>query len=333
MTGFPMQEHLFQRIREKLPTEASLSEKIAELLCISNDSAYRRIRSETPLVLDEAKILCETFGISLDQVMEVSENTICFSSVSVNAKEYSFDKYLQDILKKVKKLASIGDAEIIYLSKDISLFHNFYFKPLFAFRYFFWMKSIIQDPTFRNKKFSIDMLPAQTEQSGKELVQFYGRVPSIEIWNTECVNSIISQIEYYREAGFITSLQDLKSIYESLESTIHHLKAQAEEGAKFLPGENSSAKKQNFQMFQNRVMLGDNTILVNAGKQRSVYLNYELLNYMVTHDVVFCENIHRNIKDLMKRSTMLSVSNEKQRNMFFNVLLRKIPSVQKLVLK
>jgi hypothetical protein len=331
MTLFPIQEHLFQRIREKLPVETSLPDKVAEILFISNDSAYRRIRGETPLVLEEARILCETFGISLDQVMVVSEKTVCFQTVNVSAKEYSFENYLSEIVSKIKKLGAIPGARIIYLSKDISLFHNFYFKPLFAFRYYFWMRSIIQDPGFQNKKFSIDMLPPETEQLGKELLHQYARISSIEIWNTECINSIIAQIEYYREAGLITSIEDLKLVYESLGKTMLHLKVQAEEGAKFLPGEKSAVKKNNFQLFQNRVMLGDNTILVSAGKQRSVYLNYELLNYMVTHDTVFCETVNQNINDLMKRSTLLSESNEKQRNIFFNVLLRKIPSSNKLV--
>jgi hypothetical protein len=329
MIGLSIQDHLFQRIREKLPANESLPDKIAELLFISNDSAYRRIRGETPLVLDEAKILCEHFSISLDLLLEVKDKSVCFNSFSVNAKEYSFDKYLDGIVKSLKKLLPHPDAEIIYLSKDIALFHNFYFRPLFAFRYFFWMKSIIQDPSFQNKKFSMDILPQETEERGKELLKLYEQFSSIEIWNTECVNSLISQIEFYREAGYLQS-DDLSMIYDAMTKTIHHIKFQAEEGAKFLPGEVSSSKKTNFQLFQNRIFLGDNTIMVKAAKKKTVYLNYELLNYMVTQDEVFCQQVDTNIHDLMKRSTLLSIANEKQRNIFFNILLRKIPAYNKM---
>src|SRR5688572_9473722 len=129
MNGLSIQDHLFQRIREKLPVNVSLPDKIAELLFISNDSAYRRIRGETPLVLDEAKVLCESFGLSLDQLLEVKDKSVCFNSISVNASEYSFDKYLDGIIKSIKKLLPHPDLEIIYLSKDVSLFHNFYFRP------------------------------------------------------------------------------------------------------------------------------------------------------------------------------------------------------------
>jgi hypothetical protein len=328
MNGVSIQDHLFQRIREKLPVNISLSEKIAELLFISNDSAYRRIRGETPLVLEEAKLLCENFGISLDQVLGEKDETVCFNTISVNSAEYSFDKYLDDLIKSIKLLLQYSDSEIIYLSKDISLFHNFYYRPLFAFRYFFWMRSIIRDPSFQDKKFSVDILPGATEERGRELLKLYGQIPSIEIWNTECVNSLISQVEYYREAGYLQEEQGM--IYEALAKTVNHIKLQAEEGAKFLPGEFSTSKKTNFQLFQNRIMLGDNTILVKAAKKKTVYLNYELLNYMVTQDEVFCRQVDNNIHDLMKRSTLLSMANEKQRNIFFNILLRKIPAYNKM---
>ena len=175
----------------------------------------------------------------------------------------------------------------------------------------------------------MEILPPETEARGKEMLKLYGQVSSIEVLNTECVNGLIQQVEYYREAGYLQP-DDLRMIYLALAKTIEHLRQQAEEGAKFLPGERPSTKKTNFQLFQNRIFLGDNTILVKAARKRTVYLNYELLNYMATQDEVFCRQVDTNIHDLIKRSTLLSMSNEKQRNKFFNILLRKIPAFNKM---
>ena len=60
MSEISIQEYLFQRIREKLPAEVSLADAVSELLYISNDSAYRRIRGETPLVLEDKATLITT---------------------------------------------------------------------------------------------------------------------------------------------------------------------------------------------------------------------------------------------------------------------------------
>ncbi|MCK4639369.1 MAG: hypothetical protein KAT33_08115, partial [Bacteroidales bacterium] len=57
------QEHLFQQIRESLPTHLSLVDEISELLRMSYDSAYRRIRGEKAITIDELHTLCKHFNI------------------------------------------------------------------------------------------------------------------------------------------------------------------------------------------------------------------------------------------------------------------------------
>jgi hypothetical protein len=322
----PIQEQLFRRIKDKLPAEASLADAIAELLHVSNDSAYRRIRGETPLVLEEAKILCEAFSLSLDETLHHKEKSISFTAFNLNNEHYSFKSYLKDILHNLKLVASFDQKEIIYLTKDFSIFHNFLNKPLFAFRYFFWMKSILQHPDFVSMKFSIDILPKEIEEIGQQIIRTYHTIPSIEIWNTECVNSTISQIEYYREAGYFTSEDAVEKIYNALWDTIEHLRLEAASGCKFYPGENPDLQKSNFQFYYNRVVLGDNTIMALLNGKKIVYLNYDVLNYMVTQDEKFCNDVYSKLLNLMRRATILSNVSEKQRNIFFNILSKKIPN-------
>lgn len=321
-----IQEYLFRRIKEKLPAEGSLADVVADLLHVSNDSAYRRIRGETPLVLEEAKILCEAFNLSLDQALNIKENSVSFTAFNLNNENYSFKSYLKDILHNLKLVASFEQKEIIYLTKDFSIFHNFLSRPLFAFRYFFWMKSILQHPDFVSVKFSIDILPNDIEELGRQIVSAYNTIPSIEIWNTECVNSTISQIEYYREAGYFASEKEVEKVYNALNDTIEHLRLQAAAGCKFSPGENPDFQKSNFQFYYNRVVLGDNTIMTLLNGRKILYLNYDVLNYMVTQDEKFCNDVYSKLLNLMRRATILSNVSEKQRNIFFNILLKKIPN-------
>lgn len=321
-----IQEYLFQRIREKLFGEASLPDTVAALLHVSSDSAYRRIRGETPLVLEEARILCEAFGISIDQVMRSEENSVVFASFKLNNQNYPFKKYLQDILQNLEQVASFDQKEIIYLTKDFAWFYNFLYRPLFAFRYFFWMKSILQHPEFVPLQFSMDLLPKDIEEVGQQILKTYNTIPSVEIWNTECVNSTISQIEYYREAGYFKNREDVVKIYGALRAAIEHIRQQADTGCKFLPAENPAYQKSNFHFYYNRLVLGDNTIMTLLNGKKTLYLNYDVLNYMVTHDEQFCNDVFSKLQTLMRRATILSNVSEKQRNMFFNMLIKKIPN-------
>jgi hypothetical protein len=325
MSTVQIQEYLFQRIKESLPGNESLAEVVGGLLFVSPDSAYRRIRGETPLVLEEARILCDAFGISLDELLKAKPNSVSFTAIQVNNDNYGFESYLKGILSNLKFLCSAEKKEILYLTKDIPVFYNFLFRPLFAFRYFFWMKSILQHPDFISKQFSIDMLTKELEDIGGEINQLYQSIPSTEIWNTECVNSTISQIEYYREAGYFRRDEDIDIIYDALRQLVEHIRQQADNGCKFLPGQNIHSKKENFRFFYNRVVLGDNTIMAFMDGKKILYLSYDVLNYMVTQDEALCNDVYAKMQMLMQKATILSNVSEKQRNMFFNTLLRKIP--------
>jgi hypothetical protein len=326
-----IQDYLFQCIKEKLPANITLADRIAELLYISSDSAYRRIRGETPLVLCEVKTLCEAFDISLDLLLKTGKNTILFTAVEINNGGYSFKNYLQDVLNELKFVSAFDQKEIFYLSKDFVLFHNFLFRPLFAFRYFFWMKSILQHPDFLPLKFSADLLPADIEQTGKEIIALYNSIPSTEIWNVASVNCHIEQIEYYREAGYFRSEEDVNEIYNALRNVIEHMRGQAETGSKFLPGESRDSKRSNFKFFHNRLVLGDNAVMVLLNGKKTLYLNFDVLNYISTQDETFCNNVYKKIQTCMRRATLISGVSEKQRNIFFNTILRKIPGSVKTI--
>lgn len=314
MPGPSSQEFLFQRIKELLPPNESVVDRVAEVLHVSADSAYRRIRGETLLVLDEARELCSRFGISLDQLQQVKNGSTLFQNIRIDVKNYSYEKFLSDLIKQVEYTGSFANNEIIYLTKDMPLFHNFYYSPLIAFRYFFWMKTIIHHPDFQQREFELSCVSPEIEKKSRELTMAYNKVPSCEIWNTESINAAILQIEFYKDSGYFSSAADIRTVYDSLEETFLHLKQEAEYGCKFMPGENPETKKSNFKFFYNRVILGDNTIMVVTDQRKTVFINYDVLNYMFTRDESFCDPCYADMQNMMKKSTLISQTGEKQRN-------------------
>ena len=152
----------------------------------------------------------------------------------------------------------------------------------------------------------------------------YNRIPSSEIWNTESINAAILQIEFYKDSGYFSSAADIRTVYDSLEATFVHLKHMAESGVKFMPEENPESKKNNFNFFYNRVILGDNTIMVVTDRMKTAFINYDVLNYMTTQDDAFTNDMYSDMKNMMKKSTLISQTGEKQRNIFFGILLNKI---------
>jgi hypothetical protein len=187
----------------------------------------------------------------------------------------------------------------------------------------------VQHPDFINKEFEFNFLSEEIESLSREMAAVYCKVPSTEIWNTECINSAISQIEFYKDSGWFATSTDIKTIYEALEESIIHLRDQVEHGCKFMPGENPESKKNNFRFFYNRIILGDNTIMVVTDKVKTTFINYDVLNYMFTRDENFCDPCYTDMKNMMKRSTLISQTSEKQRNIFFGIILSKIQERKK----
>src|SRR5450755_606756 len=90
MTQPDVQQVFFQHIKSNLAAHLSLVDEIADLLSISNDSAYRRIRGEKPLSFDEIKILCAHYKISLDQLFHLSNDSFLFSGPLIDRDNFGF---------------------------------------------------------------------------------------------------------------------------------------------------------------------------------------------------------------------------------------------------
>ncbi|HEV7332595.1 MAG TPA: hypothetical protein VGN63_16270 [Flavisolibacter sp.] len=326
MSDKTIQEHLFQRIKEILPPGQSLVDTVAEVLCISQDSAYRRIRGETLLVLEEARVLCQQFNFSLDQLLQLNSSSVVFENIKLGAGAYDFKGYLGGILQQIKLLHAAEEKSIFYVTSDLPVFHQFSSPALFAFRYFFWMKTMIHHPDFAQRKFSLHCLTPEIEALGREILTIYNRIPSVEIWNVESINGLLAQVSYCYETGTMNR-EDMADVRAGIRQMLEHVQRQAEYGRKFLPEENPATRKENFKLFYNRVGLGDNTIMTLHDGGKTLFLNYDALNYMLTRDEAFCNETYQKIQSIMRRSTLISSVSEKQRNIFFNILYAKLPFV------
>lgn len=315
----------FQHVRSQLPPHLTLVDETADVLSISTDSAYRRIRGEKPISFEELKKLCSHFNISLDQFLHLQNNSIIFAGQNVDNSQFNYEMYLNSVLGQLQLMNSFESREMYYLNKDIPIFHHFHFPELAAFKSFFWMKTILHYPVYANHQFKLDTFLSESAiHVGKKISEAYYSLPSQEIWNLESINSTIRQIEYYRNTGVFASNQDILSIYDCLQKTIDHIEHQAEEGYKFGINDTTGNKNATYKIYINEFVLGDNSILAVLGNIKITYINHSVLNYLATRDQAFCEYTHQHIRNIITKSTLISGVGEKERRRFFNLTREKI---------
>ena len=325
-----LQKELFQHIKNSLPPHLSMVDEIGSLLNLSYDSVYRRIRGEKPVTLNELKILCEHFHLSLDQVLQLHTDKVLFTDPEASENVKDFGTYLEGLLAQLNYFNSFGERQLLYLSKDIPVFYFFYSKELAAFKSFFWSKSILSAPEFAEKKFSLaDFDNAPYFELGQQVIAAYNKIPCKELWNYESINSTVLQIKYYRDAGIFESENDLHKVLDACDAMLQHIKKQCEKGRKFMPGTGEAGYGAPLKIYVNEIILGNNSIMVEADQSRIAVINYIVLKYISTTDKKFTDKAFANFNNLLSRSMLISETGEKERNRFFNAMHGRINECRK----
>ena len=324
MNSTDLQQVFFATLKSVVPSNISMVDEIAAILNIGYDSVYRRIRGEKPITLGELKILCDHFHISLDQVLQLNNDSVVFQAPGIN-NDVDFMGYLNGILSEFKHFNSFENKEMFYLSKDLPMWHFFLFPEIAAFKVFCWLKTIQNHPEYQHKLFSLEKFPFHDfYKTGQQILNEYNKMPSLELWSYETINSTFNQIRYYRDAHLFENPNDLDVVLDSLKRMLNHLKNEAEEGVKYLPGVSAVAAKASHKVYINEVLLGNNTILLTLDGQQFCYINYNGLNYFKTRDVRFTTRSMQHFNTLVSRSTHISGTGEKYRNKYFSWLEEKI---------
>lgn len=330
MDSSGIQTAFFLHIKSLLPPHKSLVDELSDLLNISVDSAYRRIRSEKQISLEEMQKLCSHFQISLDQFMHLQSDSFLFSGKLINTGDHDFDKWTESVLQQLQFINSFQKKHITYLAKDIPLMQQFLVPELAAFKSFFWRKSILHYDEMKSKKFSLKSIQGHHLEISRKIVEVYNKIGSTDIWNIESINSTIRQIEFYREANIFETEDDVKSLYDAVFKLIDHLEKQAEVGAKFSIDESPLSNSAPYNLYNNELILGDNTLQFELDNMRVTILNHSIINFISTRDIVFNNYMHDVLNNLIKKSTSLSVSSEKERTRFFNKIRDRLKIASRL---
>ena len=324
MNTAELQVKLFQHLKNKVGQDVSLVDEIATVLNISTDSAYRRIRGEKAISIEELYVLCTRYHLSLDVLLNLKTDTISFQGKNVDPSSFRFEDYLAAVGQQVKYMASFKQRAMYYLCKDIPLFHHYQFKELAAFKYYFWHKTLLQSKEFVTRKISLKQYPDEVFEIGRKALDVYNQLNSYEIWNMESLNGTLRQVEFYHDTNAFQTEEDLLKIYESLESLFTHLETQAELGYKFDSNDPEKKRLADFHMYFNEVVIGDNSILAVLDGTKISFLTHTGMNFIMTRDIDFCENMYNYYQNLMRKSTLISTVSERERSKFFKVLRNRI---------
>lgn len=321
MEASQLQQELFSYLKNSLPPHLSMVDDLCDLLEVGADSVYRRVRGEKPISLAELKKICEHYHLSLDQLLQLQNDTVVFRAPDLNKKNIPFTELLKSILEQVKYFSSFRNKQLLYICKDMPIWQFYLSKELAAFKTFFWAKTINKESEYANKAFSLSEFDFDdTFDIGRQIIDAYNQIPCVELWNQESINSTISQINFYKESGQFKNPKEIDLVIDSFVLTLDHLKLQAEKGVKFMPGDSDVLHRSAVQLYINEVVIGSNTILTELDGARLAFIPYNVFSFMMTKDPRFNESVFEGFETIKSRSTLISGTGEKDRNRFFKIL-------------
>ncbi len=327
-----MQQQIFKVLKDQLPSHMSFVQTMAQVLHISTDSAYRRIRGEKALSLEELSILNRQFNLSIDKILNQKSGNITFKCTPIQSETTEVSDWLLKINADLKQMRELKHVELYYSAKDPPIYQYFHIPEIAAFKIFFWEKTIFKFPKHETEKFSLRELPTEAIKHGETALRMMSKTPCVEVWNKDTFRMLLNQIEYYWISGLFETKEDLLALLQKAEEWMLHIKKQAELGVIFKHGSNPEGIIPNYKMYSNEVVLNDNSILAKFEDGLSAYITYNVLSLLQTTNHGFCTDIDNHFKGLLRISNLISESGEKERNRFFNEQLKAIETLKNRIL-
>ena len=325
MKEFPMQEQFFLILKRMQNENFNMAQTVSDVLGIGIDSAYRRIRSETPLSLDETVKLCLHFQVPLESLNNEIPDVVTFQFNKLAPTKDSFREYMNQLVEQLKRMQKGKNTQIVYAAEDIPLFHHFGFEHLAKFKTLYWLKSILNIPELNQQKFPVEEESFFEDFNFKELYNAYSKIETTEVWTNETIESTLQQIRFYWEAGFFKDIDSFRNVCKDLISLISKIQKQTEINQK-INAEGASTGV-NFTFYQCDLMIGNNTVLVKSEGFKTTFIGYNSFNFMNTQNSFFNEQNQTWMDNLISKSILMSGVAEKLRNQFFKAQMKKIDAL------
>ena len=309
---------LFSLIQKTLPPNFNMGSVISELLNISHDAAYRRIRGDKSIDFEEAVLLCNHFHISLDSLAKVSDEKSIqcqYSPIDLNDLN-AYIAYLHEMASSIESVRMAPDGELIFTAADIPIFNYSAYKELTLFKLFAWSNSV-NSFTGNYSDFVKELDIPKLSNCFDAIVKNYQLCPSTEIWTDETIDRILKLLYHHYEMGHLGNEDFPLLICEQLWELLNTFYDWTGTGVK-------SSAEIPIKFYVSDVDLNNTFVLFRKNGTVNCDLKLFTINHFDIFDQRFCHEMENWLNSAIQRSTFITGTAEKYRYKFFNEQRQKI---------
>lgn len=298
-------------IREKIPHKATLTNTLVDLLRLEKEAVYRRMRGNVAFSFAEIASISHKLGISLDNL--VGAHSAKSRPYQLNLVEYVDpieDDYkmwglYNERLREAREDPTSCNVECMNMLPTVFLLDYKYLTRFYLFKWYNQYGHSGRTAHFRDIQSEEKLLAVQ-------------RVTAIEskhiknttyVWDPLIFQYIVNDLQYCSSIRLIDA-EDVRAIKQELLHFLNRLEILAARGT-------YSETGNPIQFYISNINFDASYSYLETKNLRISMIRAFILNSVVSLDEKAYEIFYNWIQALLKSSTMISVSGEKQRFLFF----------------
>lgn len=312
MKTIPVNEKFIEAIRAKIPKYSELANKLTDILLIEKDMVYRRLRGEVAFTLQEASLISEKLGISIDNMGgAINEKSRPFYIKLTDYVEPEDIDYfmMEEYNNFLREIIVDPSAEFFTAAKIIPDMLHLPYKNLTKFYLFKWF--YLYGAT---KKFHEVKAYDQVLEKLDVMMNLYSQVKNLHfVFDKMLFQNLVDDLIYFKDIQLITP-DEIHQLEKELLLLVGDLEEIADKGANPLGSR--------VELYVSNISFdGDCSYLYAQQYKLTLVRSFTLYN-ITSLDTVIFEEIKKWLHSLKRSSTMISECNLLARNKFFNTQRR-----------
>ncbi|MDR2627858.1 MAG: hypothetical protein LBC40_07480 [Dysgonamonadaceae bacterium] len=280
-----------------------------DLLEISRESAYRRLRGDVPFSIEEISKLALELDFSIDELIRESKDRLVFFGPRTPAKDFShaFQIMLQKTYYYIQRMTQAQEAESLVVINHIPPVFTVYFEHLFRFLYYRWLH--------QNRKSSLNycfadvIIPQEITELQKKIKFAARSLSNTYIFDPNIILNLISVVQYYYRRKLLSE-KELDLLVEDILSQISLFEKIAQTGY-------SDYKTARCDIFLSSISIEGNSNYIRFDQSMSSYYFTDMVNSIIISDEQICTMHKEWIESLKKYSTLITQSGEILQSEYF----------------
>ncbi len=329
-----LNQRLFKAIKQREKQLGDWKSEAQQLLGIGRTALYNRINGNTPLLLEEAALLAQKYGISLDGLLLDKEFIIARHSAQAFDPKSGVKDYLNLIAEQFKMKEELAGATFYYASNDLPIFYYALAPELLAFKIFAWGIAMPHSERQRQQKFTLQNFSRYNPEflAIYEALREYGNYPSIEIWPAKILDNTLNQLEFYTRTHRFKKQSEIQRLYEALEELIVKIFDKFITSGK-KPSVDGDLSPQNLTVYYNEIIQINTILLATSPNKSHTFCIFDSPNFLMSEDPWLGEYTLLWFKYIISSSSQLSKNNMGLRNEILEKFIRQIQAAKEKTIK